>query len=388
MSGKYVYLHSNDYQKYKFSPAHPFNPLRLDITMDLLQTSGLLLPEEIAEPQAATREDLCLVHSSGYVAKVEAASITGEDIGGLANYGLGTEDNPVFPDMHQACSLIVGSTITAARMVMEGQVHHAVNLAGGLHHAHRSQASGFCIYNDAAVAIAWLKQKYGSRVVYIDIDAHHGDGVQWLFYEDPDVLTISFHETGRYLFPGTGGERELGRGPGYGYSLNIPLEAFTEDQSWLEGFRRLVIPAVQEFKPDLIISQNGCDGHWLDPLSDLCATLHTYREIPRLVHQLAHEAAGGRWVVLGGGGYDYWRVVPRAWTWLWAEVTDRTVPEHAPAQWLARWQSQSPVPMPEKMMDNPRDYQAIPRRGEIEEKNALTVDKVLGAINQTWLKQD
>jgi len=388
LSGKAVYLHSSEYQQYKFAPEHPFNPLRLTITRDLIEACRLFSGNEIQEPRIATREELCLVHSPGYVAKVEAAGTGGENTAGWANYGLGTEDNPVFPHMHASCSLIVGSTLTAAQMVMEGKAEHAVNLAGGLHHAHRSQASGFCIYNDAAVAIAFLKQKYGARVVYIDSDAHHGDGVQWLFYEDPDVLTVSFHETGRYLFPGTGSERELGRGAGYGYALNVPLEAFTEDDSWLEGFRNLVFPVVRQFRPDIIISQNGCDGHWLDPLSDLCATLRTYREIPRMVHQLAHEASAGRWVALGGGGYDYWRVVPRAWTLLWAEITGRTVPDKTPEEWRARWQTQSPVSLPEKMLDSPGDYQPIPRRREIEEKNALTVDKVLTAVRQVWLASD
>lgn len=379
MSGKAVYIYSPEFLRYRFSDSHPFNPLRLKLTLELAQEAGVLRPDELVPPRGpAPEEDLALVHERSYLEAVKRAGHTGQVDGDALLFGLGTDDNPIFPSMHEVTALIVGGTWTAAELVATGECQHAFNPAGGLHHAHRARASGFCIYNDAAVAIARLQRDYGLRAVYLDLDAHHGDGVQEAFYDNPGVLTISFHETGRYLFPGTGEVEERGRNAGYGYAFNVPLEAFTEDDSWLECFTAVVPPLVRDFAPDIIFSQHGCDAHRFDDLSHLCATTRLYRETARLIHALAHEVAGGRWVALGGGGYDIWRVVPRAWTLVWAELAERPLPERIPSAWLARWQPQSPFPLPEYFLDSPNAFPPVPRRAEIAEKNRLTVRRLLG----------
>lgn len=378
MSDRAAFLYDEQFLGYKFGEEHPFNPKRLLMTKDLIDKLGLLQPSQIVKPISAAMEDLTLVHDPLYVEAVKTASrLPAGSEGTELGFGLGTEDTPIFPNMHEITSLIVGATIQAADIVLSGQYQHAINLAGGLHHSHRKEASGFCVYNDVGAAIAYIKQKYQARVLYIDTDAHHGDGVQWMFYDDPDVLTISFHETGKYLFPGTGGIDERGDGRGYGYSMNIPLEPFTEDDSWIASLRGVLPYVVHQFNPDIIISQNGCDAHRYDPLTHLSATTLLYREIPKLVHQLAHEACEGRWVAVGGGGYDIWRVVPRAWTMLWAEMSGQPLPDDIPQSWLDQWQPAAPAVLPATFLDPPDLFTPIPRRAEIEEKNKITVRRTM-----------
>lgn len=376
MSDHTAFIYSSEFLKYKFGEEHPFDPRRLHMTLDLLQETGLLRSEHVVEPVAASMETLLGVHDLEFIQAVQEASKlpSGSDGSGFG-HGLGTEDTPIFPNMHEAGSLIVGGTVLAADMVMSGKVQHALNIAGGLHHARTNEASGFCLYNDAAAAIAHVKQKYKARIVYIDTDAHHGDGVQWMFYDDPDVLTISLHETGKYLYPGTGDIEERGVGRGYGYSINVPLEPFTEDDSMRDVLQAVLPHVIHQFKPDLIISQNGCDAHRYDPLTHLSVSMSTYYEIPRMVHQLAHEVCDGRWVAVGGGGYDIWRVVPRAWSVLWGELSGQEIPETIPQTWLDKWQPKAPVNLPTSFMDPAFD--PIPRRTEIEEKNRITVRRSL-----------
>lgn len=376
-TGKSAFVYSDAYTRYKFHDVHPFNPKRLEMTLDLIRTLGMLEGAQQVEPRPATWEELSRVHDTRYLDAVQRASQPDAPPELFQIWGIGTEDTPLFPGMHDASALIAGGTLLAAELVMSGQYSQALNLAGGLHHAHRAQASGFCVYNDIAVAIAHVRHKYNARVVYIDTDAHHGDGVQWLFYNDPDVLTISFHETGKYLYPGTGDLTERGEGTGYGYALNIPLEAFTEDDSWMQAIEEVLTPVLQAFQPDLIVHQNGCDTHRYDPLTHLSTTTRIYQEMPRLTHRLAHELCDGRWVGVGGGGYDIWRVVPRAWTMLWAEMNGQTLPDAVPAKWLAKWQDESPYPLPQLFLDPPDAFPPIPRRQEIEEKNEITVRRAL-----------
>lgn len=380
MTCKAAFVFTPDLLKYSFSEAHPFNPLRLQLTIELMEAYGLLEQSEYVQPRPASLEQLLTFHDLRYLQMLNKLSGLGASDEGAHLYGLGTEDNPIFPGMFEAGSLVVGATITAAELVMEGKFNHAMNLAGGLHHAHSAMASGFCILNDAVVAIKQVRKNYNCKVVYIDNDAHHGDGVQWAFYEDPNVLTISIHETGRYLFPGTGKIAEIGKGLGYGYSVNVPLEAFTEDESWIKNFREVVVPVVKAFNPDILISQNGCDGHYYDPLTHLSASTLTYREIPRIVHRLAHEVCDGRWVAIGGGGYDIWKVVPRAWTLLWAEMKGVKVPLNIPEAWIKKWSSFSPSAMPINLNDNQSELPIIPRRPEIEEKNYLSSQRVLNSV--------
>ncbi len=264
-------------------------------------------------------------------------------------------------------------------IVTETDILHTLVKLMGVHHAFRAKASGFCVYNDCSIVIAYLKQKYHARVLYVDTDAHHGDGVQWAFYDDPNVMTLSIHETGKYLFPGTGNVTEHGEGSGYGYSLNVPLDPYTEDNSFIEAFTTVLERAIQSFKPDVIVTQNGADAHRFDPLTHLSTSTLIYREIPKLVHQLAHQYCEGRWIALGGGGYDIYRVVPRAWTYLWAEMNDQPIIDQPlPQVWLDRWQGDSEFPLPTHLLDKP--FTAIPRRNEIEEKNRLIVERLLSSM--------
>lgn len=375
MSGKSVFLYHPAMEQYCFRPDHPFDPARLKATVSLLKAMNLLDEKDILIPGSAAREDLLLAHTAGYLDRVEKLSAEGAVA--EAGFGLGTEDTPLFPGMHDAASLIAGSTMQAVAEVLEGRADHAVSISGGLHHAQRNQASGFCIYNDINVAIRFAQKRYGARILYLDTDAHHGDGVQWEFYDDPDVLTISFHENGRYLFPGTGWINENGKGAGIGYSVNIPLEPFTEDESFLECFHEVLPPLVEAFAPDLIFSQNGCDGHCYDPLTHFQLSMASFKEIPRLVHQLAHTYTMGKWVAVGGGGYDPYRVVPRAWTLLWAEAAHLTAGETIPQEWIDQWQTLASHPLSYTLMDPAGAWASNPRRAEIAEKNLVSVQRAL-----------
>ncbi|KEF37633.1 deacetylase, histone deacetylase/acetoin utilization protein [Schinkia azotoformans MEV2011] len=389
MSKSIYYVYSNDFQSYKFNESHPFNQRRVELTTDLLKMSGALNESHIIPPRIATDEEIGLIHDPNYIEAVRKAGYgeLSEDVAN--NYGLGTEDVPIFPNMHEASALLVGGTLTAVDLVMEGEADHAVSLGGGLHHGFRGKASGFCIYNDSAIAIKYMQQKYGVKVLYIDTDAHHGDGVQWSFYDDPNVCTFSIHETGRYLFPGTGNVSEKGQGQGYGTSFNIPVDAFTEDESFLECFVTAIREVAEFFKPDVIISQNGVDSHVLDPLTHLSTTMKVYREIPKLAHQLAHEHCDGRWIAVGGGGYDHWRVVPRAWSLIWLEMLekqDEIARGALPTEWIEKWQPKSPVKLIPTWEDPSNLYPPIPRKQEITEKNMQTMEKALQHIRSSRKK--
>ncbi|WP_144510906.1 acetoin utilization protein AcuC [Bacillus sp. FJAT-22090] len=382
-----VFVFSEDQLGYKFSDTHPFNQKRLTLTVDLLNEMNALSLSDIVAPRAATDEELSLAHDPGYIEIVKKASLETGDTTSYESYGIGTEDTPIFPGMHEASASLVGGTLTAVDHVMEGKSLHALNLGGGLHHGFKGRASGFCVYNDSSVAIKYMQQKYNARVLYIDTDAHHGDGVQWSFYEDPNVCTISIHETGRYLFPGTGSITERGTGEGYGTSFNFPLDAFTEDESFLDIYRTAFREIIESFKPDVILSQNGADAHYFDPLTHLYGTMNIYREIPKLAHELAHQYCGGKWIAVGGGGYDIWRVVPRAWSLLWMEMNDVNTPEgNLPKAWLDRWSPESPVPFIPTWMDPNPLYEPIPRKAEITEKNKQMLDKALYLLrnNQSY----
>nr|WP_217367352.1 MULTISPECIES: acetoin utilization protein AcuC [unclassified Brevibacillus] len=369
-------IYSPDYTQYYFHDDHPFNQRRLLLTHDLMSSYGILQDSDILTPRPATDEELALVHDPRYIQFVRDQGHSEHELPQAASYGLGTEDVPCFSNMHEASSLIVGGTLNAVDAVMSGQAEHAFNPAGGLHHAFRGRASGFCIYNDCSVAIAYLRKNWNARVLYIDTDAHHGDGVQWAFYDDPHVLTVSIHETGKYLFPGTGNLSERGDGSGYGYSVNVPLDAFTEDDSFLEVYEELVSKLAAGFKPDVILTQNGCDAHAYDPLTHLSCSMKIYQAIPRLAHRLAHEYCDGRWIAVGGGGYDIWRVVPRAWTLVWSEMSDQPLADgDLPEAWLKRWQPETDLPLPPRLFDEP--FPTIPRRAEITEKNRLTLERAM-----------
>jgi acetoin utilization protein AcuC len=372
--------------KYNFYEGHPFNQHRLKLTIDLLEHINALPQANIQSSTQASDEELALVHTLPYIQGVHALSkpdieeiwLEKADSFGLEMDG----DTPYFEGMHEASSQIVGGTLAAVEAVMSGKTKHALHLGGGLHHAMSGKGSGFCVYNDAAVAIAAIRAKYNARVLYIDTDVHHGDGVQWSFYSDPDVFTLSIHETGKYLFPGTGAVNERGQDSGFGYCLNLPMEPYTEDESWLTCFTEVLHQAVASFRPDIIISQHGCDAHAYDPLAHIQCSMHSYCRMPEIIHEAAHTWCEGRWVALGGGGYDIWRVVPRAWSLLWLIMSDHPIVQalkdddllQLPPEWVEFWQEQSPSPLPTTWLDSSEQWDVMPRRAEISEKNKLTME--------------
>ena len=365
-----AFIHNEDTVQYDLGQHHPFKAVRPQLVKSLLEMNGVTL--ELTPSQPATIEEIRRVHSSAYVTRVIRAS-SSEDVADAVQYGIGTSDTPIFARMHDATAGVAGATLTAARLVSSGLVTRALNIAGGLHHAQHGMGSGFCVYNDLSIAIADLVGS-GLRVAYLDVDAHHGDGVQWLHYNDPSVLTISLHETGRYLFPGTGHTFEIGRGAGLGYSLNVPLEPYTQDSSYLDCLTRVLEPALAWFKPDVLVLQGGADSHQFDPLADLSLTTQGYAAVYRLVVQMATRFAGGRIIATGGGGYATYTAVPRVWAELYAALSEITLPEAVPEGWLEAWQPQSDSVLPPTMRDAPV---SIPRQREIERSNSSTVKQLL-----------
>jgi acetoin utilization protein AcuC len=259
---------------------------------------------------------------------------------------------------------------------MRRDLDHVFHPAGGLHHAQRARASGFCIYNDPALAAVVAVNEFNARVLYLDFDCHHGDGVQWLFYDDPRVMTLSFHESGRFLFPGTGDVTEIGTGAGEGYAANVPFAPLTQDDSWCDAINSVVPPVIDRFRPDLLLTVHGCDTHVLDPLTHLSLSTNAFFAQARLAHDLAHRYTRGRWVAFGSGGYDWRRVVPRSWAILWSEMSGRALPGALPDAWLDRWGGAGEEPLPRRFRDN-RDTVHPARRDEIEATNRDAVERLM-----------
>jgi acetoin utilization protein AcuC len=321
---------------YDFGPGHPLAPVRIELTIELARAFGVFAEAGVTveRPVPATDAELELVHDPRYIAAVRRAG-SAQPGSSLLSFGLGTPDDPVFPGMHDASALVTGATLAAARAVWTGGAEHGASIAGGLHHAMRGHASGFCVYNDPAIAIAWLLAAGAERIAYVDIDVHHGDGVQAAFYDDPRVLTISLHESPATLFPGTGWPSETG-GPGAtGSAVNVALPAGTRDAGWLRAFHAVVPPLLRAFRPTILVSQHGCDTHWLDPLANLELSIDAQRAAHAAIHELAHQVADGNWLLTGGGGYELLQVVPRTWTHLLAEAAGRPIDPAAriPAAW-------------------------------------------------------
>jgi acetoin utilization protein AcuC len=319
---------------YDMGEDHPFNPVRLDRTVRLAAALGVLDGVELIAPRLASENEVELVHDPGYVAAVRVAPTGARDIG----YGLGTPDNPVFERMHEAASLVVGASLVAAERIVSGESDRAVSIAGGLHHAMRARAAGFCVYNDCSAAIRHLLDSGMDRVAYVDVDVHHGDGVQAAFYDDPRVLTISLHQHPATLWPGTGYACELGIGQAHGTAVNLPLPPGTKDAQWLRAFHAVVPSLLGAFRPQVLVTQCGVDTHRDDPLGDLALTVDGHRAIYQVLRGLAERYAGGKWLALGGGGYELLYVVPRSWTHLLATVLDRDLPPDTPLppEWVER----------------------------------------------------
>lgn len=348
MSDTGAVVWNDGYLAYDLGGNHPMHPVRLDLTMSLAASLGVLEHATVVSPEPAGEEALERVHSADYVAAVRAASTDP----GYVGYGMGTPDDPVFHAMHTSAALIAGGSISAAELVLTGRATHAVNIAGGLHHAMRRSASGFCVYNDAALAIAHLLAAGAERVAYVDVDVHHGDGVQAAFYADPRVLTISLHQDGHTLFPGTGFAGETGAPGAEGTAVNVALPPGTGDLGWLRAFDAVVPSLVRAFGPTVLVTQCGCDSYREDPLADLTLSVDGQRASYARLHALAHECAAGRWVALGGGGYSLLRGVPRAWTHLLAEVCgyhlDPGTP--TPQRWRAEARRRLPGGTPPETM--------------------------------------
>ena len=333
---------------YDFGPSHPLSPIRLDLTIRLARALGVLDGDhvEVVSPKVADDELLTTVHTPEFVQAVRRATVD-------QRHGLGTSDNPCFDSMHEASARVAAGSVAAALAVWQGQVTHAVNIAGGLHHAMPNTASGFCVYNDPALAIRALLDTGAERVAYVDVDVHHGDGVQAVFYDDPRVLTISLHETPRMLFPGTGYPDEVGGAGAEGSAVNVALPPGTADGGWLRAFHAVVPPLLRSWQPQILVTQDGCDTHVEDPLAHLALTVDGQRASYAALHTLAHELCDGRWVATGGGGYRIVDVVPRAWTHLLAEAAGSPIPPETvvPAVWQEHVAAAFGRPGPARMTD-------------------------------------
>ncbi|MDP9067552.1 MAG: acetoin utilization protein AcuC [Actinomycetota bacterium] len=318
---------------YDFGASHPLRPERVLLTYDHIRDLGLVRGVTEVTSRSATDAEVEAVHDEEFIAMVKAIDAgTVEPSRGL-EFGLGTPDNPIFAGMHRAAAAVCGASITAAELVASGRFLHAFNPAGGLHHARRREASGFCIYNDPAAAIAKVLELQPEwRVMYLDVDVHHGDGVQWIFYDDPRVVTVSLHQSGRYLYPGTGFEDEIGHGAAAGTSVNLPLLPYTGEDDYLWALERVLRETAAAARPDLILTQLGADTHYGDPLANLALTLKAYPTMAKIIHAVAHDFCGDRWVATGGGGYQAETVVPKVWTIHFAEMVGH--PEVIPAGWL------------------------------------------------------
>lgn len=319
MSHRVGFVWDDQLRRYDFGPGHPLAPVRVQLAYRLSRDLGLLDDSNLTmlglqELPAGLLES---VHRADFIAAVTAES--------PGTHGLGTDDVPVFEDMHAAAVRVCQATLAAAQAVHSGLVDHAVNFSGGLHHAMPDRASGFCVYNDIGVAIRWLLDQGVERIVYVDVDVHHGDGVQTIFWDDPRVLTISIHESPRTLFPGTGWPTELGGDDAHGSAINVALPPGTADNAWLRAFDAIVPPAVRAFKPQILVSQQGCDSHVNDPLAHLSLSLEGQAMSYKALHHLAHSYCEGRWIATGGGGYEWIDVVPLAWTHLLAEALDTPI---------------------------------------------------------------
>nr|MCW2727310.1 acetoin utilization protein AcuC [Aeromicrobium sp.] len=350
-TGRACIVHDEQLTQYNFGQSHPMAPVRIELTMELAGELGIVDGLEVVGAVPATEDELNLIHSASYIERVQKLSAhpTYTDL----SIGLGGDDNPVFAHMHEASALIAGASVEAARRVWTGAAPRAINIAGGLHHAMPDTASGFCIYNDVALAIRWLLDNGAQKIVYIDVDAHHGDGVQRMFWDDPRVLTISIHEGPQTLFPGTGFSTETGGAGAEGSAVNVPLPPGTSDAGWLRGFHAVVPPLVREFGPDILVTQQGCDSHMDDPLTNLMLSVDGQRASYLALKALADEVCDGKWVATGGGGYAVMDVVPRAWAHLMAIVSGKPLDPQllTPERWRERIAEMRGMAGPQRMTD-------------------------------------
>jgi acetoin utilization protein AcuC len=354
---------------YDFGPDHPLTPRRFGPGIELLRSVGA---EPGLAPEPASDAELELVHDPAYIDTVKAMSR--DAAGGASAAGIGPGDTPAFPGMHAASAAVAGGSLRAMEAILRGDVEHAFHPGGGLHHAMRDRASGFCVYDDPALAIARARQD-GLRVLYVDLDVHHGDGVQAIHWNDPGVVTLSIHETGRSLFPGTGFVDEVGGPDARGTKVNVPLDAGTGERGWLAALEAVLPVLAEDHRPDVLVSQHGADAHAYDPLAHLRITTTAMGAAARLVDSIAHRWAGGRWLATGGGGYDAYRVVPRAWSLVWLAGAHRQPPPETPRAWRERWADEAArygqAPLPERFEDEPNAGRPIGPADEALDRRAV-----------------
>ncbi len=369
--------------RYDLGPSHPLTPRRFGPGIDLIRIQAEAAGDgaiRILAPEPATDDELGWAHDPAYIAIVRRFS---EQPLGAWEAGIGPGDTPAFAGMHDASAAVAGGSIRGMEAILDGRARHVFHPGGGLHHAMPDRASGFCVYDDPALAIA-LARHGGQRVLYVDLDVHHGDGVQAIHAADPGVVTLSIHQSGRTLFPGTGFIGELGDGVAAGTSLNLPLEPGTGERGWLAALRAVLPEVAAAFRPDVIVSQHGADGHAWDPLANLRLTTTAMGEAARLVHAIAHRWAGGRWLATGGGGYDAYRVVPRAWSHVWLCQAHLEPPAAIPAAWRERWAAEADrygqVPLPESLDDEPNAGLRLDPGQELAERRALETAALLRVL--------
>ena len=367
-----------DLASYDFGGSHPLDPVRVTLSVSLMRDYGVPPSDAVLSPRPARDDVLELVHDAGYVAAVKEASAQPDRF--HPRMGLGTTDDPVFRGMHEASALVCGASVEALSAVVEERCLRAFSPAGGLHHAHRARAAGFCVYNDPAVAIAAVREQHpGLRVLYVDIDGHHGDGVQEAFYDSPEVMTISLHETGAFLFPGTGFSDEIGEGAGTGYAANVPLPPWADDECYRLAFDGVVVPLADAFRPAVVVAQLGVDAHHSDPLTQLGLSLPGYRWLVRRIVGLADGLCRGRLCALGGGGYSARTVVPRAWAWVMAELLGVDVPEELPETWRAQVRAFGEEPPATLGADDAFELPHA-RRQQVVEKTRAAVRETRAAV--------
>ncbi len=350
------------------------------MVIDLLKELNLL--KDFIQPEPVPPEKLFTIHSPEYVKVIESLSLSKNEVDAEL-YGLGTLDNPIVHGMAEAARYQVGGTLLGAKMLIENKTSKVLQMGGGFHHAHSSLASGFCIYNDIALAIKAMTDA-GWHVAYLDLDVHHGDGVQEIFYSDDKVMTISLHESGEYLFPGTGWIYELGQGMGRSLKLNVPLEPFTEGESYLEVLNKVVEPALSWFKPDALVVQAGADAHFTDPLADLLLTTYDFEKIFRRVLELVDSKCKGKVLFTFGGGYSV-AAAFRIWTILYLLVFNYEIPIKLPEEWRKKWEKKINKDIPATIHDSLPGFEPIPRKPEIEKHNLETARRLLDSVAADWI---
>lgn len=364
---------SDELLNYNLGENHPMNSSRLETAWNLFNSIGIDSNTSIYNPKPAKHSDIETIHSVNYVDEVKRLakeSVQGKQSLYKSKFGLGTGDCPIFPEMYNASLLISGSMLQAADLIIEGEINKAFLLMGGLHHAQYSRSSGFCYFNDMSIVIDYLKRKGGYRIAYIDTDLHHGDGTQALAYNDPEILTISYHESGRWLYPGTGFSNEIGKSDAKGTSVNLPLMPYTYDKMYVEAFDQFVPTILNTFDPDFIVWQAGVDGHVADHLGHLLLTTNTYQKLGEKIRDFADHYCEGRLIVAGGGGYSPYSIA-RSWFVEFASINRINIPKKTPIEWQEDYSKRFQYDVPKLMHDDEITPTQIAKLEVIEEGNQI-----------------